>query len=129
MQIVPEVHDLVWQGFIEDLGLCPLRHARGSWTFERVCSTVLEYARRSGAPLLFPKQDELVEVSVTQGHPLQFMAKGLAVRIDRTGERLKLSLSITSAIAKPVSAAWACACVILHHPYLKPFYHVPALHT
>ena len=92
VQIVPEVHKTRWQAFIEELGLCPLRHAKDYWSHESVCRHVLEYARRSGAPSLFPKQDELNEVSVTQGHPLQALAKGLAVKVCRIGG---LSRSIT----------------------------------
>ena len=86
LQIVPKVHKKSWQEFIEELELCPLRHARDYWSRERVCQNTLEYARLSGAPSLFPTQDELNEVSIDQGHPLQFLAKGLAMKISRIGE-------------------------------------------
>ena len=86
LQIVPKVHKKSWQKFIEELELCPLRHARDYWSYERVCQNTLEYARRSGAPSLFPTQDELNKVSTDQGHPLQFLAKGLAIKISRIGE-------------------------------------------
>ena len=86
MQIVPKVHHVRWQTFIEQLELCPLRHTRGFWTFERVCDNLLEYARRSGAPSLFPTQDELLEASLDSANPLQFLAKGLAIQVSRAGQ-------------------------------------------
>ena len=86
IQVVPKVHKVPWQKFIEELELCPLRHTRGFWTFDRVCDNLLEYARRSGAPSLLPTQDELDEASLDASNPLQFLAKGLAVQVFRIGK-------------------------------------------